>query len=747
MESRMHRPVVSATILLALLASAAHAQLRISQVGKGSGLDPNAYNGNYIELHNAGTSPVALTGKSIQWASSPAGGSWTRFNLSGEVPAGGYWLVRLTSTNAGPDPSAGFGMPFVADQNRVGFNGTFISVAFGNSGGKVVLSDTTATFTTNGCASPDAANVIDLVAWDDVSSTAACHEGSACALIPVPGPFAGGVGSTAVTRVCGGLQDTNDNLADFIPVARPPRSSAYTGLVDGPAVSGMTQVTGQAGRGTTTGYAGQTVLFTAGAAACSGAIQSVSINLMPVGGSASQVMVDDGTQGDAAAGDGIYSFLYTIPAAPPAALGTYQLAITATDASARTGLGQASLIVAPPPPAHDSCANAEVIPAGPLPYFGSMSGNLVSASPVTLVGTACTTNSGSAGTSRDVWYSFTPVESGAYTISTCNNVTAPGLFTSMSTNLTVFPACPAEGTTDLSPLSVACSANNCSNFIGGGPSTIFSLPMDAGVPYLIRVAKAGSGTGIVAGPYRLDIISESFGACCFPNGSCSTLLETSCAAAGGTFWGQGTTCSNVTCPPPAAPANNECADAVPLASSAPATGTTYGATGTDISTCDDTTWDVWYTYVPDQDGSIRVTVSRLTGLETPALGAFAVCPAPADTNIACTNVPVLGTSNTMEFPGTSGTTYYIRVATHFSQRVDFSVAAETVGACDSIDFNNDGLFPDTADIDDFLSVFSGGACSNDPNCGDIDFNNDELFPDTLDIDSLLSVFSGGECLQ
>ncbi|MFO0832059.1 MAG: hypothetical protein U0637_09465 [Phycisphaerales bacterium] len=66
-------------------------------------------------------------------------------------------------------------------------------------------------------------------------------------------------------------------------------------------------------------------------------------------------------------------------------------------------------------------------------------------------------------------------------------------------------------------------------------------------------------------------------------------------------------------------------------------------------------------------------------------------------------------------------------------------------SCDTIDFNHDDLFPDTADIDDFLSVFSGGPCSNDPNCGDIDFNNDELFPDTADIDALLSVFSGGPC--
>lgn len=68
--------------------------------------------------------------------------------------------------------------------------------------------------------------------------------------------------------------------------------------------------------------------------------------------------------------------------------------------------------------------------------------------------------------------------------------------------------------------------------------------------------------------------------------------------------------------------------------------------------------------------------------------------------------------------------------------------------CDRIDFNLDGLFPDTLDIDDFLSVFSGGPCSTAPfpGCGDIDFNNDGLFPDTLDIDSLLSAFSGGPCV-
>jgi hypothetical protein len=97
--------------------------------------------------------------------------------------------------------------------------------------------------------------------------------------------------------------------------------------------------------------------------------------------------------------------------------------------------------------------------------------------------------------------------------------------------------------------------------------------------------------------------------------------------------------------------------------------------------------------------------------------------------------------------GDAGT--YDVVITNLCGTTTSNGATLTLGpTCDSIDFNNDGLFPDTADIDDFLSVFSGGACSTDPvpGCNDIDYNNDGLFPDTTDIDSILSVFSGGACL-
>lgn len=68
--------------------------------------------------------------------------------------------------------------------------------------------------------------------------------------------------------------------------------------------------------------------------------------------------------------------------------------------------------------------------------------------------------------------------------------------------------------------------------------------------------------------------------------------------------------------------------------------------------------------------------------------------------------------------------------------------------CDSIDFNHDMLFPDTGDIEDFVSVFSGGTCAppNAPACNsDIDFNNDHIAPDLEDVYALIQVFAGGPC--
>jgi hypothetical protein len=64
--------------------------------------------------------------------------------------------------------------------------------------------------------------------------------------------------------------------------------------------------------------------------------------------------------------------------------------------------------------------------------------------------------------------------------------------------------------------------------------------------------------------------------------------------------------------------------------------------------------------------------------------------------------------------------------------------------CGSIDFNNDGLFPDDSDLVDLLNVLAGGDCSTN-NCGSIDFNSDGLFPDDNDLVAFLRVLAGGDC--
>ncbi|MFO0832423.1 MAG: LamG domain-containing protein [Phycisphaerales bacterium] len=119
------------------------------------------------------------------------------------------------------------------------------------------------------------------------------------------------------------------------------------------------------------------------------------------------------------------------------------------------------------------------------------------------------------------------------------------------------------------------------------------------------------------------------------------------------------------------------------------------------------------------------------------VAALAACPAPPTEGLIV-HVPFTDQS----LQDVSGHGHPLTAA----GAVAFAAQAPAAGACcDSIDFNGDGLFPDTQDIEDFLSVFAGGPCSTGT-CADIDFNNDDLFPDTADIDALLSVFSGGPCL-
>ena len=84
---------------------------------------------------------------------------------------------------------------------------------------------------------------------------------------------------------------------------------------------------------------------------------------------------------------------------------------------------------------------------------------------------------------------------------------------------------------------------------------------------------------------------------------------------------------------------------------------------------------------------------------------------------------------------------------------DFSVQIALPGSpqcpvCDSIDFNQNAVFPEEQDVIDFFTVLAGGACPYPLPIGqvcDIDFNNNQVFPEDQDIIDFFTVLAGGEC--
>jgi hypothetical protein len=62
--------------------------------------------------------------------------------------------------------------------------------------------------------------------------------------------------------------------------------------------------------------------------------------------------------------------------------------------------------------------------------------------------------------------------------------------------------------------------------------------------------------------------------------------------------------------------------------------------------------------------------------------------------------------------------------------------------CDSVDFNNNNVFPEDADVIEFFNVLAGAEC---PTCNDIDFNNNTVFPEDQDVIDFFTVLAGGTC--
>lgn len=178
-------------------AQAVSTSIVISQVYGGGGNAGSTWTNDFIELHNVSNAPVSVAGWSVQYASA-TGTSWQVTNLSGSIPAGGYYLVQEAVGAGGttplPTPDATGTIPMSA------------------TAGKVALVNTTGALSG---ACPTGASIIDFVGF---GTTANCFEGTG----PTPAPS----NTTADIRAGSGCTDTDQNATDFTAAAPTPRNSA-----------------------------------------------------------------------------------------------------------------------------------------------------------------------------------------------------------------------------------------------------------------------------------------------------------------------------------------------------------------------------------------------------------------------------------------------------------------------------------------------------------------------------------------
>jgi uncharacterized protein (TIGR03437 family) len=171
----------------------------ISQIFGGGGNSGAPFRNDFIEIFNAGSSTVNLSGWSVQYASATAS-TWSVTPLTSiTLDPGQYYLIQESSGGSNgaslPAPDA---------------TGT-IAMAAGS--GKVALVKTS---TALASACPTDPNIIDLAGY---GSTANCFRGSA----PAPAPS----NTNATLRGAGGCIDTRNNVADFALGPPNPRNTKF----------------------------------------------------------------------------------------------------------------------------------------------------------------------------------------------------------------------------------------------------------------------------------------------------------------------------------------------------------------------------------------------------------------------------------------------------------------------------------------------------------------------------------------
>src|SRR5262249_54771494 len=158
---------------------------------------------DFIELLNRGSTPINLSGYSVQYGSSGGTSAWLVTPLTNAtLQPGQYYLVREAGGTMG---TTSLPAPDVTG-----------TINMSAPPGKVALVNGT-TALTGAC--PTGSNIIDVVGYGGAN----CSEGT-----PASSP---GNNTSAVFRFANGCVDLNTNSADFEVIPANPRNSAMAANV------------------------------------------------------------------------------------------------------------------------------------------------------------------------------------------------------------------------------------------------------------------------------------------------------------------------------------------------------------------------------------------------------------------------------------------------------------------------------------------------------------------------------------
>ncbi len=187
----------------------------ISEVYGAGGNSGATYKNDFIELYNPTPNAISLVGWSVQYASATGTASWAVTNITGTIPAKGFYLIQ-EATGTG-------GTTNLPTPNAIGM------IAMAAANGKVILCNVT---TAQSGANPTSANIIDKVGYGSANGFETAPTGTSLTSITsverkasaTSDPTSMSSGGSEVAN--GNGYDSDDNSLDFIVRSPEPQNSA-----------------------------------------------------------------------------------------------------------------------------------------------------------------------------------------------------------------------------------------------------------------------------------------------------------------------------------------------------------------------------------------------------------------------------------------------------------------------------------------------------------------------------------------